>query len=334
MLEEETAAPMENAWQLLTEAESKPGFIISTGSDTLDSLMGGGIYSGEITELFGLYSTGKSQLAMSVALQAVLLPTTLEPPQNELGRVWVLDSMCNFSPIRLAEIFENKLSARDRALDPNERLEAGMKVLERVQVFDVHNAFQLLNILSQLQVLLHETYHSIPNSNHAVVPSGFFDQVANLKLVVIDAFGLLLLPLVSIKHKVGRTLLAEITQLMRTIASTYNIAFLVTNHTASPDFGAHNQASDHANQANRAGSSNAQGSDNPSAPGAHPALGKYWTYVPNAQLLLRYPTNSTTSQAGGRQAELRRSSHAPCGPTARANFTISHKGVDEPLGGV
>lgn len=334
MLEEEMAAPMENAWSLLSEADNKPGFIISTGSDSLDALMGGGLFSGEITEVFGLYSTGKSQLSMSVALQAILLPTTFEPPQNELGRVWFLDSMTNFSASRLAEIFENKLSSRDRALDANEQLEAAMNVLERVHVFDVHNAFQLLNILSQLQVLLHEAYHGVPNTNHQVVPPGVIGQVTNLKLVVIDAFGLLLLPLVSLKHRVGRTILAEITQLMRTIATTYNIAFLVTNHTASPDFVPSNQGNFGGNQAKGATSSNAQGNEGPAASGTHPALGKYWSYVPNAQVLLRYPSSSGVSQAGGRQAELRRSTHAPCGPTTRVNFTISHKGIDEPLGGV
>ena len=332
------AAPMENAWTLLTEAGHKPGFIISTGSDSFDALLGGGIFSGEITEVFGLYSTGKTQLAMSLALQAILLPTTLESPQTELGRVWYLDSLSNFSVTRFAEIFENTLCARDRALDANEKLEAGMKVLERMQVFSVHNAFQLLNILSQLQVLLYETHHGIPNTNHQVVPPGTFDQVANLKLVVIDAFGLLLLPLVSIKHRIGRTILAEITQLMRTIATTYNIAFLVTNHTASPDFASHSNTSNSSNNANN-GATNAtsgahQAQEVTALPGAHAALGKYWTYVPNTQILLRYPSSSVVSQSGGRHAELRRSSHASCGPTARVNFTISHRGIDEPLGGV
>lgn len=336
-IEEETAAPLENAWELMKETPQKPGFVISTGCDALDSLLGGGVFSGEVTEVFGHYTTGKSQLAMSTTLQAVLLPLTLEAPAEcDLGRVWYLDSSSNFSAERLAQIFENNLTPKDRNASANEQLEVCMRVLERVQVFDTHNATQVLNILSQLNLMLQETYNCIPNTNSAT--KGLFDQVVGLKLVVIDALGVLFAPIVSMKHPYGRMLVLEIAQLMRTIATSYNIAFLVINHSASSgDSFAHNtdaqKLSNGLGATTIANNSAANAAQIFSQSQPQAALGKYWARVPSVQVMLKYPPRDDLLIEGGRVAELRKSSHAPTGPKARANFTITHKGVDKPLGG-
>ncbi|HEU4822941.1 MAG TPA: DNA repair and recombination protein RadB, partial [Nitrososphaeraceae archaeon] len=42
--------------------------IISTGSASLDSLLGGGIRSGLVTDFFGKSGTGKSQLCFSLCV--------------------------------------------------------------------------------------------------------------------------------------------------------------------------------------------------------------------------------------------------------------------------
>jgi DNA repair protein RAD51 len=49
---------------------------ISTGSQELDKLLGGGIETGSITELFGEFRTGKSQLCHTLAV-ICQLPTDL-----------------------------------------------------------------------------------------------------------------------------------------------------------------------------------------------------------------------------------------------------------------
>lgn len=328
---------MENAWTLVNNVERKPGFVISTGSASLDALLGGGIYTGEVTEVFGPFTTGKTQLAMSVALQAVILPSNLVPNLNSLGRVWYLDSSTNFSSIRLSQMFENRLSSKDSLADANQRLEGVFKVLERIQLFDVANAFQVLNILSQLEMLLYEAHCNIPDTIRSITPTGLMPEIDGLNLVVIDALGLLLAPIVSLKHKFGRVIMLEIAQLMRSIASNYNIAFLVINHTstdwsqkdnAQTSNGAPGLEGNAPNGLQRNVNSNLK-STNP----LQAALGKYWSYVPSVQLMLRYPTQDAQLAMGGRVAELRKSSHAPTGPTARSNFTITNKGVDEPLGG-
>lgn len=316
---------------MLSETESKPGFVIPSGSSSLDRLLGGGVYSGEVTEIFGAFTTGKSQVAMSLTLQAVLLPFTLtDSTQPQLGRAWYLDSSSNFSASRLAEMFEHRMSSKDKAMGNAERMEATVQVLERVQVFDVRNAFQLLNVLSQLNTLLYESVNQIPNTNPQVVPPGTLPEVLGLKLVVVDALGVLFAPLVSIKHKFGRSLLLEIAQLMKSIATTYNIAFVVVNHAAADwNSNPHEQIA----QLSSNEDMNYRGSANPNGATGHlPALGKHWSYVPSVQLFLRYPTQDSILMAGGRVAELRKSTHAPTGPKTRTNFTLSNKGADAPLG--
>lgn len=328
---------MENALTLLGESESKPGFILSTGSPSLDALLGGGVYSGELTEVFGAFTTGKSQLAMSVSLQAVFFPSVSCPT---LGRVWYLDSGSNFSPVRFAQMFEHNLTDKDRLADANEKLEACMKVLERVQLFDVHNAFQVLNILSQLNFLLQETLKNIPNTNPHLIPSGTLPKIDGLNLVVIDALGVLLSPLTTMKHKFGRAIMVEIAQLMRSIATTYNIAFLIINHSSTSELSAPNaaQSSHRTNhhpyhqQYHQGGATTSSNrpSSSPQIPMHQPALGKYWSYIPSVQLMLKYPSRDYILEMGGRVAELRKSTHAPSG--AKVDFTISIKGVDEALG--
>lgn len=45
---------------------------IKTGSDALDRLLGGGIETGSITEIFGEFRTGKSQLCHQLAVMCQL----------------------------------------------------------------------------------------------------------------------------------------------------------------------------------------------------------------------------------------------------------------------
>lgn len=328
---------MENALTLMGEVEAKPGFVISTGSPSLDALLGGGIFSGELTEVFGAFTTGKSQLAMSVALQAVFFGV---PNLCALGRVWYLDSSSNFSPNRFAQMFENNLTDKDSVADANDKLQACLKVLERIQLFDVHNAFQVLNILSQLHLLLQDAYKNVPNTNPQLIPSGTLPQIDGLNLVVVDALGVLLAPLTTMKNKFGRAIMAEIAQLMRIIASSYNIAFLIVNHTSTSDWSAQTTGTFQVQQQQQMGSSSTRVQSSSTsanqrqsnAPAQQPALGKYWSYIPSVQLMLKYPTRDDLLEMGGRVAELRKSTHAPTGASAGAEFTISNKGVDAALG--
>ncbi|KAG9396210.1 DNA recombination and repair protein DMC1 [Carpediemonas membranifera] len=75
---------------------------ISTGSRDLDSLLGGGVESMSITEAFGEFRTGKTQIAHTLAVTAQL-------PKSQGGgggKVIFLDTEGTFRPERLTPICE------------------------------------------------------------------------------------------------------------------------------------------------------------------------------------------------------------------------------------
>jgi DNA repair protein RadA len=75
---------------------------ITTGSKELDSLLGGGISTQEITEFFGKYSSGKTQIAFQLSVN-VQLP----PEKGGLGgKVLFIDSEGTFSPERIKQMAE------------------------------------------------------------------------------------------------------------------------------------------------------------------------------------------------------------------------------------
>ncbi|MBN1329854.1 MAG: DNA repair and recombination protein RadA [Candidatus Heimdallarchaeota archaeon] len=85
---------------------------ISTGSDNLDELFGGGIETGSITELFGEYRTGKTQIAHQLCVM-VQLPRE----QGGLGgNAAYIDTEGTFRPERIVEMAERF------GVDPQEAL--------------------------------------------------------------------------------------------------------------------------------------------------------------------------------------------------------------------
>jgi len=86
---------------------------ISTGSKDLDELIGGGVETNAITEAYGRFSSGKSQLAfqLSVNVQLPKAEGGLE------GGVLFIDTEGTFRPERIESI------AKDKGLDPKQVLE-------------------------------------------------------------------------------------------------------------------------------------------------------------------------------------------------------------------
>lgn len=72
-------------------------FKVPTGSSGLDLLLRGGIESGILTELYGEYRSGKTQICHSLALQAQAM-------EDFAGRVLYLDTEGTFRPDRMKEI--------------------------------------------------------------------------------------------------------------------------------------------------------------------------------------------------------------------------------------
>jgi DNA repair protein RadA len=73
---------------------------ISLGCSSLDNLMEGGIATGEITELIGEFSSGKSQICFT------LCATVQQPPFN--GEVVVVDTENTAKPSRILEVCKTR----------------------------------------------------------------------------------------------------------------------------------------------------------------------------------------------------------------------------------
>ncbi|CAO3691462.1 unnamed protein product [Umbelopsis ramanniana] len=80
----------------------KKVFKISTGSKQLDILLGGGVQSMSITEAFGEYRTGKTQLAHTMCVK-VQLPTLMGGAN---GKAAYIDTEGTFRPDRIRSIAE------------------------------------------------------------------------------------------------------------------------------------------------------------------------------------------------------------------------------------
>lgn len=89
----------QTAKDLQSERERNVVFV-STGSNELNQIFGGGIESGSITEFYGEFRTGKTQLCMTLCVTS-FLPRNLGGGE---GRVLYLDTEGTFRPERLHSI--------------------------------------------------------------------------------------------------------------------------------------------------------------------------------------------------------------------------------------
>ncbi len=174
---------------------------LTTHSKALDSLLGGGLETQAITECYGPYGSGKSQLAFQLAVN-VQLPE--EKGGLNGGAVWI-DTEGTFRPQRIVQI-SNALK-----LDPKE-------VLKNIKIARAYS--------SDHQILLVE---KIPE----LINNGF-----NAKLIIVDSLTSLFRyefigrgTLAERQQKLNK----HIHSLQR-IADRYNIVVYVTNQVmARPD---------------------------------------------------------------------------------------------------
>jgi meiotic recombinase Dmc1 len=75
-------------------------FRVSTGSSALDALLGGGVESASVTEIYGEYRCGKTQLCHTAAVTAQVSEGT------QAGKVVYIDTEGNFRPERIGAIAE------------------------------------------------------------------------------------------------------------------------------------------------------------------------------------------------------------------------------------
>lgn len=83
---------------------SKSRLHITTGSKDFNAILGGGVETGSVTEVFGEFRTGKTQLAATLAVTAQLS----KDHGGAAGKVIILDTENAFRPERVAEIAEKR----------------------------------------------------------------------------------------------------------------------------------------------------------------------------------------------------------------------------------
>lgn len=173
---------------------------ITTGSEELDNLFGGGIETQAVTETFGEFGSGKTQLAHQISVN-VRLP----PEEGGLdGKSIYIDTENTFRPQRI------KSMAKSVDLDPKETLQS-------IYVAKVVNTDQQLITAEKAQDIVEED---------------------NIKLLIVDTVTSLFRAefvgresLAERQQKLGQHLLT-----LHRIADQYNVAVLVTNQVqANPD---------------------------------------------------------------------------------------------------
>ncbi len=175
---------------------------ITTGSKELDKLFGGGIETAAITEVFGKYGSGKSQLAHVLAVRA-----QLPVEKGGAGGVVVfVDTESTFRPERIIQI------AKGLNLNPDE-------VLKNIKVARAFN--------SEHQILLSEKVEDLIKKQELPVRMLIIDSlVAHFRAEFIGRG-----TLADRQQKINK----HMHTLMK-LADTYNLAVYVTNQVmAKPD---------------------------------------------------------------------------------------------------
>mmetsp|Transcript_51090 Transcript_51090/g.132673 ORF Transcript_51090/g.132673 Transcript_51090/m.132673 type:complete len:314 (+) Transcript_51090:162-1103(+) len=175
---------------------------ISTGCAELDAIFGGGIESGSITELYGEARSGKSQLAMTVAVSS-FLPRDVGGGE---GRTLILDTEGSFRPERLRPIAE--------------RFEVDADfVVSNVYTARIFNCDHLENAIAEAGAL----FASEDEEPFRVL---IVDSIIGAYRQEFQGRG----ELAERQQRIGRAL-----WMLKRIAETYNIAVLLTNQvTADP----------------------------------------------------------------------------------------------------
>ncbi|XP_044269282.1 meiotic recombination protein DMC1/LIM15 homolog [Tribolium madens] len=178
--------------------ESKQVFKINMGSANLNNLLGGGVESMSITQVFGESGTGKTQIAHTLCV-------TTQIPTEEFsgGKVMFIDTEHTFRPNRIRQI------ARHFNLSEN-------SVLENILYARAYNSEHQYQILKNVADKFHED-------------TGVF------KLLIVDSImALFRIDFLGRGALVNRQQkLTETMSLLRKISEEYNVAVLITNQVST-----------------------------------------------------------------------------------------------------
>ncbi|XP_063154480.1 DNA repair protein RAD51 homolog 4 [Candoia aspera] len=170
--------------------------ILSTGIESLDKLLDSGLYTGELTELVGAPSAGKTQVCLFVAANV---------SHSLKQTVLYIDSTGGFTGARLLELL-NCLTE-----DEEEQAEA----LRRIQIFHAFDAYKMLDVLQEVRSYMAQQILSTSGP---------------VKLLIVDSISAVICPFLGLRQPDGMALMMHLAREMKTLAKEFEIAILLTNH--------------------------------------------------------------------------------------------------------
>lgn len=175
---------------------SKDNLQISTGSASLDLLLNGGISGESLTEFYGEYATGKTQLCFQIAVNAVVATHSAAT----MGKVFFLDTEGTFKPDRIIQIAKAEKLSFD--------------VLEHIYVARAFNTDTQMRYIQNLSQLI---------------------ETEKISLIIIDSLtALFRSEFATSDHLVERQQKLNVhLQHLKKIATYYNIPVLLTNQVVA-----------------------------------------------------------------------------------------------------
>nr|KJB55952.1 hypothetical protein B456_009G102000 [Gossypium raimondii] len=208
--------PWLNGMELLEDAKRNK-HVFPTGIQGIDLLLGDGIHVGQLTELVGPSSSGKTQ---------VCLRTASNVARNHM--VLYLDTGNSFSPQRIA-YFLGKTISPSSAQAKNQFLQ---KVMSNISCHSVFDIFAMFDVLHQL-----ESYLRCQDGRGG----------CQMRLLIVDSISSLISPVLGssstlgvINSKLmdtGRALMTSAGYLLKKLAHQHNLAVLIINHTVGGEGG-------------------------------------------------------------------------------------------------
>ncbi|MED6185320.1 hypothetical protein PIB30_055930 [Stylosanthes scabra] len=199
---------LRNGLQLLQDAECNK-LLLPTGFQGIDALLGGGLRAGQLTELVGLSSSGKTQACL----------TSASTVAKQGGSVIYFDTGNSFSPQRIADLVGQ---TSDYVVDNQAELGPLQRVMERIMCYSVFDIYQMFDMLQQLKINLKS---KIVESDHHV------------QLLIIDSISSLITPILGGRGPQGHALMISAGYLLKKLADDHNIAVMVTNHMVAGEGG-------------------------------------------------------------------------------------------------
>lgn len=189
---------------LLHKTESN-GFILPTGYEAIDSLLDGGLLSSHVTELSGPPSSGKTQIAMMMAIKTLL--------DDQTAKVVYIDTNGSCSAARLKSVLERLVRNRNIHENYSNNNELWKSVLQRLEIIRLSDAIGVWDLLSAW----------LAPSSHTQPP----------KLIIVDSIGTIGASLLGIPNHQGLGSLATLATLFKSVAKHLAIPILFINNAVS-----------------------------------------------------------------------------------------------------